>query len=251
MLVNCLRFCISVDAHHDCHITVSLWGALTILLVLFTTTALVIVGETCEDHLEVWHREPEDCLPAHTPILLSRAMTTDPFRGLTVGFAFVAAWLYSNTPTVSPVRTPLVLTISLIGIAFIVSMFETDAHSELILAASLIGLVCTCPVWHDIHDAWNAVADEPPEQMVASCVDHMHLSKFTLWWVLWGLTLGIGITTFGLFVFVIDTMRSWWFIFEYLFFWMLFGLLGFTLREAERETKVNQERILTRMLTRG
>ena len=248
----CLNRCLHVDLLHRCYITKWSWNILTLLLILYTTGALVYVGEHCTDYLEVWNRDEEDCLPKHTPMLLSRALTSDPFRGVTVALGLICAYLYSMTPNISPARAPIVLTLTLIAIAFVVSMFHTSAHSELIGAASLVGLIFTCPIWHSIHDEWLAEYDgmfENTADQWAHFLQHVYTNmgetlhkhdEYFLWTLFWGWTVLMGGTTVIMLWGVIKTMRSWLFIFEYLFFWSLFFLCGFTIKEANRE---NDQRV--------
>lgn len=67
----------------------------------------------------------------HYPILLSRALTTDPYRGVTLGYCLLAiASSYRLNSSV--------LSSAFLGFfsAFLVSMFETSAHNALILVSS-------------------------------------------------------------------------------------------------------------------
>lgn len=154
------------------------------VLIIFNLVALVEVSvDTCN---------------AHIPILLSRALTTDPYRGLTLAFCLVAvaSSLYLNS---------ILIIAGFFGFfgAFLVSMFQTNAHNALILLSSAFLLYETFP------KLTNAV------------------------WVLhWGVTAVSGVLCMGWLVYSeywcetdFCSRCSYWFITEYVFFWSLYGLV--------------------------
>ena len=145
----------------------------------------------------------------YTPILLSRALTTDPYRGATLGFCLMAAVssIYFHS---------LLMTISFFGFfsAFLVSMFETAAsHDTLILLSAVIIMYECRPI------------------------------DSVLWNVHWWGTVVAGSITIGWFIYIIVGCRpvsytsgplppsvecarcSWWFVSEYICFWSMFMLV--------------------------
>ena len=238
---RCLASSCSVTATHVCEIQPTLWSILTVILILYTAGAVFTVTANCKDYVHTWHKPIEAC-DGEGPILLSRALTTDPFRGITIFAAFASAFFYAQTPSTSPVKTPIVGVLIMIGVAFIVSMFETDAHFYIINITSLVALACTCPIWHGVHDAWVRMkwTDDPtPDEWDTFLTDAREEACFKqdlLWWVCWVATVCVAALT-AVLLEIIDDVRSWVYVVEYIFFWMLFWLLSWTIREAEREQK--------------
>lgn len=132
-----------------------------------------------------------------TPILLSRALTTDPWRGILLVFCLLAV-------AVSLSLNSRIMIVGFIGFfsAFLVSMFQTNAHNALI-AISSVAIMYEC-----------------------------FPQKKTTWKIHWWST-----TCFGLFFLTwliysdlnCDTLKcgncSYFYIFEYLFFWSMFLLV--------------------------
>lgn len=144
------------------------------------------------------------------PILLSRALTTDPYRGLTLAFCLiaVASSLYLNS---------VLLIAGFFGFfsAFLVSMFQTNAHNALIVVSSLF-------VLYECYPKAGRIA----------------------WAVHWWLTAIVGVGCSVWLVYSVygcdpiaysggpplppsvDCSRcSWWYITEYLFFWSTYALV--------------------------
>jgi hypothetical protein len=144
------------------------------------------------------------------PILLSRALTTDPYRGFTLAFCLiaVASSLYLNS---------ILVVAGFIGFfsAFLVSMFQTNAHNALILVSAMF-------IMYECY---------PQKNML-------------LWKAQWWLTVVAGIVCLGWLVYSIygcdpedydevgplpESVRcarcSFWYISEYLFFWSMYGLV--------------------------
>lgn len=172
------------------------WFFAWIILIVGSLTALINVSyETCGEHI---------------PILLSRALTTDPYRGATLVFCLFAAFssIYLNS---------ILMSVGFFGFfsAFLVSMFQTAAsHDALILMSSILIL------W----ECW-------PENK--------------LWWKIhWWFTIISGAICTTWFVYIIygcepvewqgeipmpGSVRcarcSWWFLSEYICFWSMFMLV--------------------------
>lgn len=240
---RCCASMFSINAQHVCEITPTLWTVLTALVVLYTSVAVAYVTLHCEDYVDVWHKDVSDCA-GDGPILLSRALTSDPFRGFTIVAAFGCAFFYAYTPSSSPVKTPITACISLIGVAFIVSMFENDAHYYIINVTSLLTLTFTCPVWHDLHEAWKKMKYNTAEewdrffaQTRRSCC--VETKQQLYWWALWNWLCILAIVT-AVLILTNDAVRSWIYVSEYLFFWTLFWILECTMQEAEKEAEESQ-----------
>ena len=171
--------------------------------------------------IALWEVSYDTC-GEQIPILLSRALTTDPYRGLTLAFCLfaVASSLYLDS---------ILLIAGFFGFfsAFLVSMFQTNAHNALILVSA--GFV------------------------MYECYPH----ESTLWKVQWWATMAAGVICAGWLVYSVygcdpvdydcrlyyaDTQVgdnctvpppesiqcercSWWYISEYVFFWSMYGLV--------------------------
>ena len=160
-----------------------LWLYAWVLLVVLSIMALWDVSETtCSER---------------TPILLSRALTTDPWRGIVLVFCLIAV-------VGSFSLNSRIMVVGFVGFfsAFLVSMFQTNAHNALI-AISSIAIMYECFPQKDLK--WK-----------------IH------WW---------STTCFGLFFLTwrihsdlnCDTPKcgncSYFYILEYLFFWSMFLLV--------------------------
>ena len=99
----------------------------------------------------------EQTCQGHVPILLSRALTTDPWRGWILAFNLLAVGssFYLNS---------IVMVTAFLGFlcAFLVSMFQTNAHNALILVSSACIMYETYPAkahnWWRIH-WWATLTD--------------------------------------------------------------------------------------------
>lgn len=142
------------------------------------------------------------------PILLSRALTTDPWRGYILVFCLFAfaSSFYLNS---------ILMFASFLGFfaAFLVSMFQTNAHNALITVSSL-GVLYEC---------------KPPS--TGSSLWRLH------WWVTillggvfvcWLIYADFGCTT------LLCVECSWWYISEYLFFWSMFLLVRWRIPANEQ-----------------
>jgi hypothetical protein len=144
------------------------------------------------------------------PILLSRALTTDPYRGITLGFCLiaVASSIYLNS---------VLIIAGFVGIfsAFLVSMFQTDAHNALIFVSAMF-------IMYECYPKCNSL----------------------LWRAHWWLTVVAGIVCFAWIMYTVygcnpidyndigplpESVRcarcSYWYISEYVLFWSMFGLV--------------------------
>jgi hypothetical protein len=84
------------------------------------------------------------------PILLSRALTTDPYRGITLGYCLLAIAMSFS------INSSFLLA-GFLGFfsAFLVSMFETNAHNALILVSSILVLYECTPPKSSTNTIWN------------------------------------------------------------------------------------------------
>jgi len=165
----------------------SLWMVGVVLLVLLSMLALMFVIPTIQggDYGEV--------CDGQTPILLSRAFTTDPWRGIVIACNILAVVLSYYTDILG-----IVAAFSLFALAFVISMFDTSAtHDELIVIGVVLILAETCP--------WR-------------------FKPRSKWWVFhWLLTVVlVGLCSMWMFG---DDACSWWYVTEYVLFVSLFMLV--------------------------
>lgn len=160
-----------------------LWLYGWILLVVLSIMALWDVSETtCGER---------------TPILLSRALTTDPWRGFLLAFCLVAvAGSFSLNSRI--------MIVGFVGFfsAFLVSMFQTNAHNALI-AISSVAIMYECFPRHSL--TWK-----------------IH------WWVT--AFVGLSFVSWLLYSDLHCSQPecgncSYYYILEYLFFWSMFLLV--------------------------
>lgn len=165
--------------------------AWTLLLLLCIIALWDVSEETCQQHI---------------PILLSRALTTDPWRGLILVFNLLAVGssFYLNS---------IVIVSGFLGFlcAFLVSMFQTSAHNALIfVSACCIMYECspsTTNIWWRVH-WWCTVA------FGVVCVGWFAYSEY-------------GCTTYYC------AQCSWWYVSEYICFWLMFLLVWWRIPEKE------------------
>ena len=149
----------------------------------------------------------EQTCQGHVPILLSRALTTDPWRGWILAFNLLAVGssFYLNS---------IVMVTGFLGFlcAFLVSMFQTNAHNALILVSAACIMYETYPT--KAHNWWRF-------HWWATLVDGVVCS-------VWLLFSEYGCTT--------DECSecSWWYISEYLFFWSMFLLVFWVIPRTEQ-----------------
>ena len=157
------------------------WG----ILVGLTLVSLIVVSAQ-------YRTEPCNSV---TPILLSRAFTTDPWRGIVIAANFFAA-IVSYYINVSLITLAFILFAS----AFIISMFDTAmTHDELILLGAFIIMLETFPWWRNIKNP-------------------------SIWWKIhWCTTAAAAICCISWIS--LDKICSWWYITEYVFFWQLYLLV--------------------------
>lgn len=139
----------------------------------------------------------------HIPILLSRALTNDPHRGIMLCFCLVALVSVAIFR-----RFGMIVGFASFFCAFLVSMFETNAHDAFILLGSACILYecrppCSCSNW--------------------------------LWQLHWWITFCTGTTCLGFLIWTeLGCVEgdifycqecSWWYITEYVFFWSLYLLV--------------------------
>lgn len=172
----------------------NLWLYGWIALILLSIMALWDVAETtCGERM---------------PILLSRALTTDPWRGFLLAFCLVAvAGSFSLNSRI--------LVVGFVGFfsAFLVSMFQTNAHNALI-AVSSVAVMYEC-----------------------------YPQKVTRWKIHWWSTTFVGLIFVVWFIysdFNCETPEcgncSYFYIAEYVFFWSMFLLVYWRIPEKKEIT---------------
>lgn len=157
----------------------------------------------------------------HYPILLSRALTTDPYRGITLGYcllAIAASYRFNSS----------VLSTAFLGFfsAFLVSMFETSAHNALIVVSS--GLI----LWE--------------------CQPHSSYLWTAHWWVtILLLLVCIRWLAYAELVYTgLDSKCSIWYVAEYLLFWSMYLLVYWKIpKDTQMQDKIqNQEKPISKII---
>tara|TARA_B100000780_G_C21114185_1_gene450580 strand:+ start:953 stop:1594 length:642 start_codon:yes stop_codon:yes gene_type:complete len=144
--------------------------------------------------MALWDVSEKTC-HKHIPILLSRALTTDPWRGFILVFNLLAVGssFYLNS---------VVMVMGFLGFlcAFLVSLFQTNSHNALIVFST------ACVMYECFPKGGNL-----------------------LWKIHWWSTLFLGhiCSVWLLYAdYICETVYcaecSWWYISEYLFFWSMF-----------------------------
>ena len=153
----------------------------------------------------LWDISWQTC-SSHTPILLSRALTSEPYRGFLLSFcvlAFVSSFFLQS----------IILIAGFLGFlcAFLVSMFTTPTtHDALIIMSS----ICV------MYECW-------PTQTSGRS------NKIMLWWKAhwWFTSVAAIVCTVWMLSSssICDTVQcercSWWYISEYIFFWSMYLLV--------------------------
>ena len=180
----------------------TLWLFGLVVLVILSLVALWDVSyQTCSEQI---------------PILLSRALTTDPYRGLMLAFCLiaVASSLYLNS---------ILIVAGFFGFfsAFLVSMFQTNAHNALILVSAIFIMYECYPVSNTIWKVhwWFAV--------VAALV-----CSSWLVYSIYGCQ-PVEYDDVGPLPPSVRCARcSWWYISEYVFFWSMYGLVWWRIPDS-------------------
>ena len=165
--------------------------------------------------IALWNVSYDTC-GEQIPILLSRALTTDPYRGLTLAFCLVAlaSSLYLNS---------ILIVAGFIGFnsAFLVSMFQTNAHNELILVSSLFIMYECYPT--KSNTAWNL-------HWWATFLTGVICSSWLIYSV-YGCK-PVDYNDIGPLPQSVRCDRcSWFYISEYVFFWSMYGLVYWRIPE--------------------
>lgn len=155
--------------------------------------------------IALWDVSEKTC-DEHIPILLSRALTTDPWRGWILVFNLLAVGssFYLNS---------IVMVSGFLGFlcAFLVSMFQTNAHNALIFVSA------TC-VMYECYPQKNE----------------------RIWQVHWWSTIVTGAICCVWLLYSeygcetdYCARCSWWYISEYLFFWSMFLIVWWRIDPKE------------------
>ena len=177
------------------HLTLrNLWIFGLLSLISFNILAVIVVSE-------------QTCGKPFVPILLSRALTTDPWRGFTLSyclFAISGSFTFNSS----------VLTTAFFGFfaAFLVSMFDTPASHDLLIATS--GLLV---MYETVPTPWGK----------------------NLWVYHWLTIVALGSVFFGWMVYAKmnyteqEEKCSWFYIVEYLCFWGMNALVLWMIEYGE------------------
>ena len=158
------------------------------------------------------------------PILLSRAMTTDPYRGMILSYCLLAIC------TSFSLQKSFLLG-GFLGFfsAFLVSMFETSAHNFLIVISSLLILFECMPNMNDnTTDTSSSSSVDVISSSSSSSSDddndgQLSDDELSLWRYHWCITVILG----GIFIACKQyiTQCSFWYVVEYFLFLSMFLLV--------------------------
>lgn len=224
------------------------WFLLWLILVTVGILAVVETTRDCEKYVvDTWHHKLEECND-EGPVLLSRAFTTLGWaRGVAVGFALFSILIISKTPVTHGekphndiyAKRPLSIALVIFSAAFLVNMFESSAHGILIGIGSVIAILFTCPGFKT-----GPLSGCYRENFEIQCVG-CGLQSRVIWWLLWIFM----VVNCALFLgFWADScangdltpqrcpkLKSYWYITEYLFFWTMYLLVGYSIAMEEEE----------------
>ncbi len=216
-----------------------IWSIFTAALVLLSIVAVVVTVNTCEkDVVSVWGHTIEECNDPEgfCPMLLSRALTTlDWARAFSIGFAVLSAGFILITPMAEGgikhktfIKIPLIAALFIFSDAFVVNMFESDVHAYLIGLGAGIAILFTIPGCKDVtcfHHCYRKDREFGPWGLR------------TTWWILWFIMVVSGGIFIGFWVIEENDdklpLKSWWYISEYIFFWVMYFLVGIAIGAEE------------------
>lgn len=225
------------------------WFVLWLLLVFISIMAVIETTNDCETYVvDTWHHDKNEC-NVEGPVLLSRAFTTLGWaRGLAVGLAIISIAFIVITPTPHGkkkpghvyIKKPLSVAFLIFSVAFLVNMFESNAHGVLIGLGSIFAITFTIPGC-DCGSFRLCYRENRHIDLFGSCVIYTNV----LWWSLWIFMVVNCLLFVG---FMIDScangtlpadkcpvMKSYWYITEYLFFWTMYLLVGYSIAMEEEE----------------
>ena len=225
------------------------WFVLWLLLVFISIMAVIETTNECETYVvDTWHHNETEC-DIEGPVLLSRAFTTLGWaRGLAIGFAIFSIAFIIITPTPHGqkkpdhvyIKKPLSVAFFIFSAAFLVNMFESNAHGVLIGLGSIFAITFTIPGC-DCGPFRLCYRENRHIDLFGSCVIYTNV----LWWSLWIFMVVNCVLFMG---FMVEScangdlpsdkcpvMKSYWYITEYLFFWTMYLLVGYSIAMEEEE----------------
>lgn len=197
-----------------------LWALLVLCIVIISVFAMIEIMNNCSTYVvDTWKLDPDNC-KGNEPMLLSRAITTvATVRGLAIAMSLLAALLV-DTPAVkgddhSPIHNVLKYAFFCFAIAFTVSMFDAGrTHTILIATGSIVALVATYPRGKRVKETL----------VCSSCFTK------TWWWALWITTVVSMVVWINGYIqtsFPTVSIRSYWYVSEYVFFALLLETVAF------------------------
>jgi hypothetical protein len=228
------------------------WFVFTCILITISIIAVLETIKDCKKYVvDTWHHELSEC-DTDGPILLSRAFTTLGWaRGLAVGLALLSICFIIITPTPHGkkkpnhvyIKKPLSVALLIFSAAFLVNMFESNAHGMLIALGSIFGIIFTIPGC-ECGPFILCYRESKQVEWLNVC----SVSTSVIWWTLWSFMvlnciLFISFMTESCLNGTLSyeqcpSLRSYWYITEYLFFWTLYFLVGFSIAMEEEEEEV-------------
>ena len=231
--------CCDAKDRLEVDIKCEIWTIFTSILIIMSTIAVFITVDQCEDDVvSVWNHTKEECNDPEgfCPMLLSRALTTlDWARAFSIGFAIIAAGFILITPlseggiTHKPfIKIPLIVALFIFSDAFVVNMFENNVHAYLIGVGAGIAILFTIPGCKNVTCFKHCYRADKP---FGPC------GLRNTWWILW-ITMVISGTIFIGFWLIEENagklpLKSWWYVSEYIFFWVMFFLVGIAIGAEE------------------
>lgn len=203
-------------------VKIILWTLLLLCIAITSTLAMIEIMDNCPTYANTtWSLDEDDCV-GDGPMLLSRAITTaTTVRGLAISMSLLGALLV-DTPALkgddhSPIHNVLKYAFFCIAIAFTVSMFDAHrTHSILIITGAVVALLATYPR-----------GERTKETLFCPCC----FTK-TWWWALWITTVVSAVVwIYGYIQTSLPenqpSLRSYWYVAEYVFFALLLETVAF------------------------
>ena len=264
----------------DISARISIWSFMWLLLVVITFIAVVITTDNCEEFVvNTWNHKLEECnvTPDNAwanPVLLSRALTTYSWARAFAIFYSLISIIFVWTAEVDRekdkkccsigIKISLVVALLLFADAFILNMFQDNTHGWIILGASSVAVVATFPgckkgcfpckfIDDTCNSCYKGKKREKDEYEVCKCFGPaLCKDASVLWWIMWSITLISGLIFFT-WMFIeceedetnfhnCPPLRSPYYWFEFIFFWSLFFVAGYSLEVGEARETFNNSR---------
>lgn len=221
----------------------TIWIILWLILVIISITSVAEIGSDCTKYVtSVWNHTTSEC-DEPGPMLLSRAITTLLWARISavllslISIFFITLWKRQHKIKMKWTMLPLVAAFLLFASAFVANMFKSELHGVLIGLGSILAIVWTFPSPKD--KCCRNSCYKRPKQISSFLPDTTEI-----WWVLW-IFMILNVVVFIIWYAVDCTsqhvscpsLRSWFYICEYFFFWSMYLIVGFAVAMEEEEIK--------------